>query len=78
MLDGQLSEPGQAAERETLDIVYAVRIQRQLAQVPESSERFGRQERQVVFGQRQVFDGLGQVAQRHVRQVSRITKDLHE
>lgn len=77
VLDGQFPEPGQAAERETLDVVYAVRVQRQLAQVTEPGERFGRQGRQIVLGQRQVFDGLGQVAQRHVRQVSRITEDLH-
>lgn len=76
VLDGQLAEPAQAAERETLHAAYAVGVQRQLAQVPEPGERVAGQVRQVVFGHRQVFNGLGQFAQRHVRQVSGVTQDL--
>lgn len=76
VLDGQFPELAEPAEREPVHPAYAVGVQRQLPQVPETVKRVGGQVRQVVFGQRQVFHGLGQVAQRHECQVSGIAQDL--
>lgn len=76
VLDRQLPEPTKPAERETLDAADAVRVQGQLAQVPEPTERVAGQVRQVVLGERQVFDGAGQIAKRHERQVPGVTEDL--
>lgn len=78
VLNGQLPEPRQPAERKTLDVVNAVSVQRQLAKVQEPAERVGRQVGQVVFGQRQVFNGLGQIAQWYERQVAGVTENLQK
>jgi len=59
VLDGQLPEPAEPAKREPIQPTYAVGVQRQLSQVPETAESIGGQVRQVIFGHRQMFDGLG-------------------
>jgi len=76
MLDGQFSELAESAKCESIHPVYAISIQSQLSQVLETGKSVGGQIRHVVFGNRQVFDGLGYVAQWHERQVSGVAEYL--
>lgn len=76
VLDGQFPELTESAKCEPIHPAYSVKVQSQFSQVPETGKGVGGQIRHVIFGDRQVFDGLGYVAQWHERQVSGVAEYL--
>jgi len=76
VLDGQFPEPAKSAKRKPIHPAYAICVQSQLSQIPETGKSIGRQIRHIIFGDRQVFDGLRYVAQWHERQVSGVAEYL--